>query len=85
MDAYAAERELQVVGVYYASERLADAALSPVAARIGEKLQQRCCAQSAVFIVRPSSPPRMAHRQGAFACCWLPVELVDAGTASLYA
>jgi hypothetical protein len=53
VDAYAAERKLQVVGVYFASERLTDSSLSPVAARIGDKLQQRCCAQSAVFIVRP--------------------------------
>ena len=52
VDAYAAEKKLQVVGVYHASERLDDAALSPVAARIAEKLQQRCCPQSAVFIVR---------------------------------
>ncbi len=52
VDAYAAEKKLQVVGVYHASERLSDAALSPVAARIAEKLQQRCCPQSAVFIVR---------------------------------
>ena len=63
--AYAAEKQLQVVGVYHASERLDDASLSPVAARIGEKLQQRCCAQSAVFIVRsPSNQGRTAERCG---------------------
>lgn len=54
MDAYARERELRVVGVYYASERLEDTALSPVAARIAEKVQQRCCADAALFIVRTS-------------------------------
>ena len=51
VSAYAAERKLQLIGVYHASERLNDAALSPIAARIAEKLQQRCCPQSAVFIV----------------------------------
>lgn len=57
VDAYARERKLRVVGVYYASERLEDTALSPVAARIAEKVQQRCCADAALFIVRSSVFP----------------------------
>ena len=52
VDAYATERKLQVVGVYHASERLTDAALSPVAARIAEKVQQRCCPHAGLFMVR---------------------------------